>query len=212
VKTRLAVALGSERAERLHVAGADAVAAVLQALGPQLCAYYAVAEPGAAPAWPRLPCIAQGDGGLGDRLHHVYAALQSRHGAALLLGADAPQVDAVAIARAVAWLRDGIPRIAFGAALDGGFWLFGGNLPVERNIWTGIRYSAPDTGAALLGALDGRAELLRLPDLCDLDGAGDIAPVLAALQALPSPLPEQQHMADLLHSALRAQATTGAVR
>lgn len=214
VKTRLAATLGQAAAERLHRAGADAVAAVLQAAGPTLQPLFAVAEPDGFGEWPRLPCIAQGEGGLGERLHRVQASLLRDHHGVLLLGADSPQLEVVQLHAARDWLHSPGPRIVFGAAADGGFWILGANMAIEAEVWTGIDYSRPGTGAALLEAAGARAAVLHLPTLCDLDTAADIAPVLSALQALPAPLPEQVTVRTLLHEAAtpRADAARPAAR
>lgn len=206
VKSRLAAGLGQAGAERLHVACARATAAVLPGCAPAPVGYFAVAEPDAAGAWPQLHCIGQGEGALGERLHRVFATLQERHGSALLLGADAPQLDAALVDQALAWLAGRGPRIAFGPAADGGFWLFGASVPIPREAWNAVAYSRPDTGEALLGAVEGLGVLHLLPSLHDLDTVADIAPVAAALQALARRLPEQDAVLDLLREAAAMHA------
>lgn len=210
VKTRLAAALGAAAAERLHRAGADAVAAVLQACGPPLQPWFAVAEPAGFAEWPRLARMAQGDGGLGERLDRVYSTLLRDHRGVLLLGADSPQLEVAHLRAACDWLQSPAPRIVFGAAADGGFWIFGANFPIETALWTGIDYSRADTGTSLLAALGARAAVRHLPTLCDLDTAVDIGPVLSALEALPAPLCEQDAVRMLLHEA--AAQLAGAAR
>jgi glycosyltransferase A (GT-A) superfamily protein (DUF2064 family) len=167
-----------------------------------------VAEPEAFGEWPRLACMAQGDGGLGDRLDRVYSTLLRDHRGVLLLGADSPQLEAAHLHVARDWLRSPAPRIVFGAAADGGFWIFGANLPIAKALWTGIDYSRSDTGGALLSALGTRAAVRHLPTLCDLDTALDIGPVLSALGALPAPHREQDHMRTLLHEAAQLAGAT----
>ena len=203
LKTRLAATIGSEAAECLHVASARAVAAVLRACGTNVDPFYAVAEPEALGAWSELPTIGQGDGALGERIDHVHARLQHSHGRVLLLGADAPQLTTTLLHGAAHALRDPAPCIVFGAAADGGFWLFGSNRPLPRALWTSVPYSRRDTGQALLNAIAGMApdcSIMQLPRLHDLDTTADIAPVLAALDALPAPLPAQREVAALLRA------------
>lgn len=198
VKTRLAAHIGTSPAERLHLACARAVAAVLRQCASRITGYYAVAEPDAHARWPGLPVVAQCDGALGTRLAHVFATLQARHRRVLLLGADAPQLHAALLNLAMDWLDQDGPRIAVGPADDGGFWLFGANCPLPRGFWERIPYSHADTCARLLAAAEGVAAILQLPALRDLDTAADLAPLRTALAALPQALPEQRELALLL--------------
>ena len=208
VKTRLARGVGVPRAEQLHLACAQAVADVLPLCTPQPVGYFAVAEEHALAGWPGLPCVAQGAGGLGARLHRVYADLQARHGAVLLLGADAPQVDAALLDRALAWVAGRGPRIAIGMAADGGFWLFAANVVLPEEAWTQVAYSRADTGAALLAAVAPHGVVHELPVLRDLDAQEDLAPVLSALDALPRRTPSQDRVAALLRAALDLPAAS----
>ena len=83
VKTRLAADRGQAWTEAWYRRAAAAVAAVARAT--IATSYWAVAEPEAIAtgAWPDLPAIAQGDGGLGSRMARVHAELvahESEHG------------------------------------------------------------------------------------------------------------------------------------
>lgn len=195
-KTRLWPALGRARAEALYLACAEAVrsVAVQAASAGAVHAYWAVAEAEAinANTWCGASRIAQGEGGLGARMAHVYDALRRRHGAALLIGADAPQLQRAQLARAAAWLDAPTPRLVIGRAADGGFWLFGGNVTLDAAAWEQVEYSRPDTAARFEAAFADRGEWLRLDVLRDLDTAIDLAPVHDALVALPAPTPAQQ--------------------
>lgn len=213
VKTRLWPALGREAAERVYDACVDAVESVVrQAAAPDaLVPYFATAEP-ASPAharWSTLPSIPQCDGGLGTRMANVYASLRERHGAALLIGADAPQLQASLLAEASAWLDAATPRLVIGRAHDGGFWLFGGNVALEADAWARVEYSRPDTAARFVEVFADRGTWRQLDTLHDLDTADDLAPVHAALVALPGPTPQQQRAAGVLAHA-RAAVGAGA--
>lgn len=208
VKTRLWPALGREAAVHVYDACVDAVESVaLQAVAADaLTAYFAIAEP-ASPAharWRALPSVTQCDGGLGARMAGVYASLRERHGAALLIGADAPQLRAELLMEAATWLDAHAPRLVIGSAHDGGFWLFGGNVALEADAWAQVEYSRPDTAARFVEVFADRGAWRRLDTLHDLDTAEDLAPVHAALAALSAPTPEQQRARDVLADARAA--------
>jgi glycosyltransferase A (GT-A) superfamily protein (DUF2064 family) len=195
LKTRLAATLGDDFATHWYSLAAGAVAEVAHeaARAHRACAYWAVAEAEALgdPRWAGLAIEPQGEGGLGARMQRVHAALCERHGAAILLGADTPQVDAGLLCRALDWLAAPAPRLAFGPARDGGFWLFGGNRPLRAHDWDSVAYSAPATGAQFRALFEGSGDWLDLPVLGDVDTAADAADCLRALDALPARLPLQ---------------------
>lgn len=201
LKTRLAGAIGIEAARDFHLLASAAVAAVassaardLQTLVP----HWAVAEAGALgdPSWRALPRIPQGDGDLGARMGRVTASLLARFDAALLLGADAPQIEPGDIVAAVRAL--GTQRHVIGPSLDGGFWLFATRGEVPRHAWSATPWSQADTAArfceALRDGVDGPA-IARLRTLRDVDTVDDLAPLRTALDALPDPLHEQRRLA-----------------
>lgn len=200
VKSRLAADRGARYAHAWYLRAAAAVAAVAHVAQARfgVSAYWAVAEPAAIGAgdWAGLPAIAQGGGGLGERMARVHAQLVARHGRGLLLGADTPQLSVEMIGDALAWLDAPQPRLALGPADDGGFWLFGGNVAPPAVAWTSVRYSEPGTALALQASLAGRGEWCTLPTLTDADHGADLPAVLAALRALPEPLAEQSALAD----------------
>lgn len=206
VKTRLAADLGAEFAAAWHRRAAAVVAAVARETerrspaGNPLCAYWAVAEAAAIAGrdWPGFDNLAQGSGGLGERMAGVYRQLFEHHRAGLLIGADAPQICSDDLLAAAEWLGDPSPRFVIGPARDGGFWLFGGNRPLPLSVWTRVAYSQADTARRFAEGLAGQGEWLHLPMRCDLDHASDLPAVLDELRALPRPLPEQGALADWL--------------
>lgn len=206
IKTRLAAGIGAAAAEALYAAACAATAAVSRKFaelsGARL--YWAVAEAAAVndPCWADLPRLTQGEGGLGERMARVHAALVRRHGRGILIGADAPQLQAAELARADAWLADPAPRLALGPALDGGFWLVGGNRVLPRADWSAVRYSRMDTAHDFRCAMDRHGRWLSLATLGDLDHREDLPTLLQALDALAAPLPEQRALADLCRELL----------
>lgn len=197
VKSRLAAGRGERYAMDWYRQAAAAVASVARVAQARygVAAYWAVAESGALEAWPGLPAIAQGEGGLGARMAQVHAQLVARHGFGLLLGADAPQLSAALLGEAVDWLSAPSPRLLLGPAHDGGFWLFGGNTVPALQAWSAVRYSAADTARDLQRSMQGVGDWLTLATLTDADRASDLATVQQALHALPEPTAEQRALA-----------------
>ncbi len=201
LKTRLAHAIGADAAREFHLLSAGAVAAVAcraQRDMPVLATHWAVAETAALgnPAWASLPAIGQGEGDLGARMGRVTDGLLARFDAALLLGADAPQIEAGDIIAAVDALAS--HRHVIGPSADGGFWLFATHGQVPAAAWSGTPWSQTDTAARFCEAMcDTPADpaIARLRSLRDVDTAEDLPPLLSALEALRDPLPEQQRLA-----------------
>lgn len=207
VKTRLWRDIGQRCAESFHLASAEAVASVsLEAqTRAGLTAYWAVAEPEAmrGEVWSDLPRMAQGKGSLGRRMEAVHRQLLGRHHAAILIGADAPQISVERLTRAVSWLAAADPRLVIGRARDGGFWLFGSNVALPTAAWTGIRYSTPNTASEFVGAMHSYGKWLELDRLGDVDTFDDFAPILNSIEALPAPTDAQRRLAAWMAEVIR---------
>ena len=147
--------------------------------------------------WAGMPRLAQGPGSLGERMARVIAALQARHGAGILVGADLPQMRADELRAAARWLHGPAPAHVLGPARDGGFWLYGANIRRHAGAWTGVPYGAPDTARRFVRAM-GHGRWKRMARRTDLDRAGDIPGVLSELRALDTPSPVQRRLADWL--------------
>ena len=212
IKTRLAVKLGTDRAEQFHWQAARATAAVINETGRlgRVQGYYAVAEELAAAneIWRDMPCLWQGDGGLGERMRYVYEYLLQNHEFAVLVGADIPQMTVADLHQASNWLEhDEQARFSFGPSLDGGFWLFGGNFPLPGKLWTDVEYSTPETGTQFFNAVKPLGEVQTLRVLQDADEPSDLLVLHKALQALASPVPEQVQLMRFLYG-LTPELTT----
>lgn len=199
VKTRLAAGIGTEMAERFHTLSARAVAAVARKAAEEhpelLVPYWAVAERGSA-GWEGLAVVEQGEGGLGERLAHLYDHLLERHGFVLFLGADSPQLTPAALADAAE--RAGRGSFVLGPAEDGGFYLFGGSRPLPRQVWTRVHYSETGTLTELEAGLAGYGPIERMKVLLDVDTREDLPHLLRALETADSLLPEQVTLAEWL--------------
>ena len=134
-KTRLASALGdvgaARLAERMMHAAVDA--AVAADLGPvKLCVTPDAGHPAFDAAQQRhaITITQQGEGDLGERMARAFERVLASHARALLIGTDAPRLDA-AYLRAAAGALDGADAV-FGPAADGGYTLVGLKRPAPQ--------------------------------------------------------------------------------
>ncbi|MGA7964886.1 MAG: TIGR04282 family arsenosugar biosynthesis glycosyltransferase [Gammaproteobacteria bacterium] len=193
IKTRLAAGIGAQAALRFHRLAAAATAEAVSACGPALTPYWAVAEDNAVTHdyWSEFPRLWQGTGTLGERLHRIHTELQTRHGSALMIGADTPQLTPALLQQAITTLKKPGTVHVLGPAKDGGFWLFGSKQPIAAPIWNAIPYSRHNTTEALRHALYDTGNLDTLNQLTDVDTAEDLSVLIETLQNLPNPLPTQ---------------------
>jgi glycosyltransferase A (GT-A) superfamily protein (DUF2064 family) len=205
-KTRLAPALGADGAAALaaRMLRHTLQQAVAAGIGPvELCAAPDAAHPAlqAAAAACGAALAAQGDGSLGDRMHRAFerhlaparapapgtssktactatpAARGTAHRGALLIGTDAPALDAAMLQQAAAALRE--HDAVFVPALDGGYALVGLHR-ADARCFDGMHWShaqvMADTRQRLRAAglrwaelqpvadVDEPADLVHLPD------------------------------------------------
>jgi rSAM/selenodomain-associated transferase 1 len=176
-KTRLAPALGEAGAAALaecmlRHALAQAVAADV---GPvELCAAPDASHPAlqAAAAEHGVRLTEQGTGDLGLRMHRAFARSLMHHGGVLLIGTDAPSLDAGALRQAASALQD--HDAVFVPALDGGYALVG-QRRADPRWFTDMRWShdrvMQDTRERLRAAGVRWAEL---PAVADIDEPADL--------------------------------------
>lgn len=222
LKTRLAAVTGEDYAQRWYALAADAVASVAvrarEAHG--ITPHWAVAEAGAEADWSGLSTIAQGEGDLGTRMARVHGQLVARHGFAILLGADTPQLTVEALGTAARWLAgrdeamaphgqpDALPKCVLGPATDGGFWLFGSNRAVALNAWTRVHYSQSDTADRFRQSM-GPGRWKNLQPLTDVDRFDDLKPAQRALDALVDPTIAQRTLAQWMRESPPLPANIG---
>jgi glycosyltransferase A (GT-A) superfamily protein (DUF2064 family) len=193
VKSRLASAIGKEKAEEFFLLSIKATEAlVTEAItksGGQIEAYWAVAEKETLhhPLWNSFKTIYQGNGELGERLATVYSKLQKKHRRVFLIGADLPQLDYKTLLRAQFKLTSA-SRYVLGESDDGGFYLFGGRGVIERSVWNSIPYSSGETSSTLVQKL-GKSNFIFLEKNFDIDYLEDLERLLAYPQE--ELLPEQ---------------------
>ncbi len=194
-KTRLAPALGAAGAaalaERLLVhAVAQAAAAgsdtLELCLTPDGTAHPAIAELGRV--HPAMAPTGQGGGDLGERMARALERALRSHRAALLMGTDAPALDATALRQAAAALAG--HDAVFVPALDGGYVLVGLARPAPA-LFTGMAWSTPQVmqhtreRAARAGLRI--AELAAVADIDVPDDLAHLPPEWRVPLGLPAP-------------------------
>ena len=181
-KTRLIPTLGADGAAQLaerlmHAALAHAVAA---ALGPvELCVAPDRSHPAFAAALRRhgVTLTEQGDGDLGERMARAFERVLRVQSSALLIGTDAPGLDA-AYLRAAAQALHGADAV-FGPAADGGYTLVGLKQPAPE-LFMQMRWSHDQVMAHTRERLaQARLRHIELPLLHDVDKPADLVHLAA---------------------------------
>jgi glycosyltransferase A (GT-A) superfamily protein (DUF2064 family) len=212
IKTRLADGIGRDRADEFYRLSLAAVEATMGELADldDICPYWAVAEEGglANPRWQRFQRIHQGTGGLGDRLGHVFAALQRRHEIVIAIGADSPQITPEIIQAAIRYLQHDRMDCAhvLGRCHDGGFYLVGTNHPLPPETWLNVAFSTSAAADCLAANLASQGRIYELARLSDLDQVEDLAVMKSELNAVPNPSREQQAVLSWVVATLNAIA------
>jgi uncharacterized protein len=185
-KTRLIPALGADGAAQLaerllQHAVAQAVAACV---GPvELCVTPDAIDHALRALAERHPVTlsAQGDGDLGQRMARAFERVLRSHRRALLIGTDAPGLDAAYLQRGACALDDA--DAVFGPAADGGYTLVGLRQPAP-GLFAGMRWSHDQVMAQTRDRI-ARLGLrhVELPLLHDIDEPADLAHVPASWRA-----------------------------
>ena len=176
-KTRLIPALGAEGAARLAARLLNAALdhAVRADIGPvELCVAPDRTHPAfvAAASRPGVAVTEQGDGDLGERMARAFERALATHDAAILLGTDAPALDAAYLRAAALTLRD--HDAVFGPAADGGYALVGLQRP-QHGLFTDMRWSHDQVMAQTRVRLAALAlRHAELPIVRDIDEPHDL--------------------------------------
>jgi len=184
IKTRLASDIGESGAAELYELSLKAIETTIKnvaAKNSDFVPYWAVAESDALENshWSSFATIDQGEGNLGSRLSKVYSQLLNLFDAVIMIGADSPQLSSQTIIEASHALID--YNFVIGPALDGGFFLFAGKIPIDIELWERVPYSASTTAKTLTELLKNQGELYQLPSETDLDTATDLWPLINSL-------------------------------
>ena len=182
IKTRLAARVGTAGASAFYILSINAVSDVVRDFDASV--FWAVAEKAALndPMWRGFSCLSTGDGDLGERQHHVYETLLTRHDRVLLIGADAPQLSSAHLDAAVTALNRS--DFVIGPTRDGGYYLFGGRISLHRSVWTSVPWSTSETRRRLENGLPSNPGHLSI--LTDVDSLND-------LQYVPAEMPDNMN-------------------
>ena len=166
VKRRLARDIGDRAALRFYAANLNRLLRAL-ARDRRFHTILAYTPDHAAARWPVLvPRIAQGRGGLGQRMARACANYRR----VAIVGADIPELNAGDVAAAFQAL--GRAHAAFGPATDGGYWLVALSPRRPAHPFAGVRWSTEHALADTLANFRHRIALLRT--LRDVDTAADL--------------------------------------
>lgn len=204
VKTRLARAMGDERAAQLYrVIAGEAVRRTAPRRGEyERLFFFTPAESGPRLArWlPGEILLPQEGSGLGARMANAFEAA-FRRGArrAAIIGTDVPWVSRERVKEALLALGD--HEVVVGPARDGGYYLLALDRP-RSGLFDGIAWSTP----SVLSATAARAEMLGLrlgvlEPLSDIDTIEDVRREWRALRPLLAVHPE---LAAAIEAALGA--------
>ena len=193
-KTRLAKGIGNTQAHNFYLLSLNAIKETIQ--NTAITPYWAVAEKEALdhPMWQDFSTLHTGEGNLGERQHHIYETLLSRHDHVLLIGADAPQLSKTIIKQAIQALDS--HEFVVGPATDGGYYLFGGRISTVKKIWKSVPWSTSETLNKLTNALPEKP--FHLTSLTDVDTQDDLKYVETEMS---DPLnPNQQQLLEWIES------------
>ncbi|MBI4514478.1 MAG: TIGR04282 family arsenosugar biosynthesis glycosyltransferase [Deltaproteobacteria bacterium] len=187
VKTRLARAIGDDRAHALYRAFLRDIEARFAGQRRTLVWAFHPPQSDFAAVVGRGRCLPQVGGDLGERLHNCFRSL-CREGfdCALIIGGDAPHVRE-------AWLDEAEHALAraevvLGPSADGGYYLIGMRQP--HDLFSGIEMSTPRVLAETLAkAQTAGLRVHLLPESFDVDEESDVARLRALLVHDGSQLP-----------------------
>jgi len=185
IKTRLAKTKGQEFAETFYKfslqATEEVITLAVKNSSIQLVPYWAIAEQDAhdSPFWQSFDRLELKGNGLGPRLHHAYSKLKASHDFIFLLGADTPHLEAARVLEGIESLKQ--HNFSIGAALDGGFYLFGGNCNIPEKCWTNVTYSADTTLAELEAEIKNLGSIEHLDPMSDVDTEEELKIAFASL-------------------------------
>jgi rSAM/selenodomain-associated transferase 1 len=199
IKTRLGAEIGDADAEefyRLSVLAIDEMLVqVSEKLEGMVDIYWAVGEQEALnnPIWKSHKRIWTGEGGLGERIHHVFEELLNLHEQVIIIGSDSPQITADYLITAIRRLQEKELEGVIGPCRDGGFVLFGTKRLIQKSILAKVTYSANDTLLQLTTLLkQANYKFSMLTGLGDVDRYDDLILLLNDFLQLGSLLQPRQ--------------------
>lgn len=177
IKTRLAKTMGKEKTEEFFklslAATEECILHALKDSQGKISVYWAVSEEDARlhPLWSNFPVIAQGGGSLGEKLYRVHNSLLKKHNYVYMIGADSPHIPFNNFLQALN--EEAHANHIIGLTEDGGFYLYGGNVYLDKNFWTSINYSSETTAKDLMEKI-GPSLFRELEKSFDIDTISDL--------------------------------------
>jgi len=168
VKRRLARTIGARPALRFHLATLTCLARALAADRRYRTVLAITPDRGKFRLPARLPCLGQGPGDLGMRMHRACARFPHRRVA--IVGSDIPDATGSDVADAFRAL--GRADAVFGPAADGGYWLVALSPRRPARPFANVRWSTRHALADTLKNFAGR-RVLMLRTLRDVDTQAD---------------------------------------
>ncbi len=179
VKTRLAKDIGQEEATRAYELCVQKIQLRIQELviatSFRVEPYWAIAEKEGVNSarWKDFKKIAQGEGSLGERLHHVYSSLLKDYAGVVVMGSDSPLFPLSELQEAILNLLQQPQEAFVGPTEDGGYYVFGARMPLEKDVWIKVPYSAENTCETFVKNLPKSLLLRKLNIHWDLDDLED---------------------------------------
>lgn len=216
VKTRLAKSIGSSNANIIfkHLVNIT-IETISNAASKNgnLRFYWAVSEKEAINKefWNDYPNLWQGEGCLGTRLYNIQNQLFKYHDKIMFIGADAPFIDPSIFTESFnLLLNNQLNDIVIGPSEDGGFYLYGANIPRSLSDWTSVEYSQHDTTTKLINRFCNNSKAILLHETFDIDTFDDLSKAYKFMQIHKKSLTVSQKalfdfmsQINLLHSVLR---------
>ena len=187
VKTRLASTIGMENSHKFYELSLKATFALAQKAKeelPSLQVYWAVSEREGlcAERWNSLPVVFQGEGELGARLDLVYRELLQQHHFVCFIGADSPHLRLGDLKQGVlATAKNLGEKFVIGETIDGGFYFFGGSVPLPSEVWLNVEYSSSRTAEQLISKLLEIGQIDFLGKNFDIDTEEDLRRLKSAI-------------------------------
>lgn len=202
MKTRLGAQIGKSNAREFYTLCAAAVKEVVWQVQKEasttVVPYWAVAEIEALknPLWSDFKSIWTGEGGLGERISHVFEELHTMYDNVIIIGSDSPQITPAYILQAIEALKQNSLDGIIGPCRDGGFVLFGSKWRIYQKVWMAVEYSREDTLRQLTDKLKKMGyQYDLLSEQGDVDTYEDLKDLLKSFWVIGKDiLPRQQEL------------------
>lgn len=178
IKTRLAKHIGKEKAEQFYMLclkDIEREMRLAEKQNPNIKPYWAVTERDSMsnPLWQEFDCIWTGLGNIASRLSTVYSYLLKKHGYAVIIAADSPEIKAATILKAVTLVAQE-RKTVIGPTIDGGFYMFASNIILPPEIWTETSFGTSHAREDFVEELSDITDVFQLEPLVHADNLLDM--------------------------------------